>query len=199
MIEKSESPSISEVARDGTKVTGNTQRTSGEGPVTRNLLGSWYLSTLVSIVLVAALVWAGGIWDIIASTRLLDFLIDFGIIQYHDNQLGLVEGVADHQYYLMSQDPIKWQLVGFCICMYFVFWACKVIQCHSLARYFGLKGSFGEHARAWMYGEWHNRLMPHRFGNVATAAELEAQGESLANGSAIIYIQEVYIIFEIIF
>jgi len=50
-----------------------------------------------------------------------------------------------------------------------------------------------------MYGEWHNRFMPLRFGNAATAAAFESQGESLANASAIVYIQDVYIIFEIIF
>ncbi len=181
------------------EVARKTRSASVGGPVTRNLLGSWFLSALVSIVLVGSLIWAGGIWDILANTRLLDFLIDFGIVQYHDLQHGLVEGVADHQLYLMSQDPIDWQLVGLCVCMYFVFWISKVIQCHSLARHFGLKGSFGDHGRAWMYGEWHNRFMPLRFGNAATAAAFESQGESLANASAIIYIQDVYIIFEIIF
>lgn len=168
-------------------------------PVTRNLLASWSLSALVSIVLVVSLIWVGGVWEILANTRLLNFLISFGIIQYHDVQHGLVEGVADHRYYLMSEDPIDWRLIGLCACMYFAFWVFKVLQCHSLARHFGLKGSLGDHGRAWMYGEWHNRLMPLRLGNAATAAAFESQGESLANASAIVYIQDVYIIFEIIF
>jgi hypothetical protein len=181
------------------EVTHKTRSASVGGAATRNLFASWFLSALVSIVLVVSLIWAGGVWEILANTRLLNFLISLGIVQYHDVQHGLVEGVADHKYYLMSEDPIDWRLVGFCACLYFAFWIFKVIQCHSLARHFGLKGSFGDHGRAWMYGEWHNRFMPLRFGNAATAAAFESQGESLANASAIVYIQDVYIIFEIIF
>ncbi|UCC99941.1 MAG: flippase-like domain-containing protein [Phycisphaerales bacterium] len=199
MVEKSKFRSVPKGGRNGMKTPPKTQSHSVEGPVTRNLLGSWLLSALVSIVLVVSLIWAAGVWEILANTRLLNFLISFGIVQYHDVQHGLVEGVADHRYYLMSEDPIDWRLVGLCACMYFGFWIFKAIQCHSLARHFGLKGSFGDHGRAWMYGEWHNRFLPLQFGNAATAAAFESQGESLANASAIIYIQDVYIIFEIIF
>jgi len=199
MVEKSKSRSVPTGVRNAIQVAHKTRSASAGGPVTRNLLGSWFLSAWVSIVLVVALIWVGGVWEIMANTRLLNFLISFGIVQYHDVQHGLVEGVANHKYYLMSQDPINWQLIGLCVCMYFAFWIFKAIQCHSLARHFGLKGSFGDHGRAWMYGEWHNRFLPLRFGNAATAAEFESQGESLANASAIVYIQDVYIIFEIIF
>lgn len=149
------------------------RRKTGRGGV----FASFSLSHLIAILLLAGLVYQAGIWNILANTRLLDPLIEGGVIRYHDGNIGLVDGVADQEHYLKSQDPIDYRLVGLAALIYFLYWAVKGVQFHGVARFVGLKGTCGQHARAWLYGQGVARFFPLRFGDTATGMALEGQGE----------------------
>jgi hypothetical protein len=93
--------------------------------MSRSFLASLILSLLIGILLLGALVYFAGPWDVLANTRVLDLLIDVGLIQYHGDNAGLIEGVPDPQYYLKSQDTINWTLVLLAIGIFFFFWFIK--------------------------------------------------------------------------
>ena len=133
----------------------------------RDAFASFALSYGLAIFLLAALVFQAGIWNILANTRLLDPLIEVGIIRYHDGNLGIVDGVNDQQSYLLSQDPIDYRLVLLAALIYFAYWGFKAIKFHGVARFAGLKGSVGQHSRAWLYGEGMGVFFPHRFGEAS--------------------------------
>ena len=67
-----------------------------------------------------------------------------------------------------------------------------------LARFFGLKGSLGQHARAYYYGLGIGHVFPFKAGYVATAAAIEGEGESGVRACTAIRVQEVFVIFEIV-
>jgi uncharacterized membrane protein YbhN (UPF0104 family) len=143
------------------------------------------------------LVYYAGVWNVLANTRLLDLLISSGIVGYHDVHLGIVEGVPDHEYFLYSQDPIDWRLVGVVAALYFLFWGLKAIQFQGIARFFGMKGDKGEHPRAFFYGVGLNILCPFRLGNAGVVASCEAQGEDPKLASTAVYTQEMFVLFEV--
>lgn len=142
-----------------------------------DVFASFGLSYVLAILLIGLLVYHAGIWNILANTRLLDPLIEVGVVRYHDGNLGVVDGIPDQEYYLNSQDPIDYRLVMLAALIYFAYWGIKGIKFHGAARFVGLKGSVGKHARAWLYGEGMNTFFPYRFGEASTTSELEAQGE----------------------
>ena len=57
---------------------------------TGDLVGSFALSYLVAFLLIAALVYFGDVWEVVANSRFLDFLIRVGIVKYHDKNIGFV-------------------------------------------------------------------------------------------------------------
>ena len=69
-------------------------------------VGSYVISYGLMVLLLGALVHFAGVWNVLANTRLLDLLISSGIIGYHDLDLGIVQGIPDHEYFLYSQDLI---------------------------------------------------------------------------------------------
>ena len=145
------------------------------------------------------LVYFAGIWNILANTRLLDLLIRGGVIKYHDNHAGFVEGVVQHKFYLMSQDLINWELVLITGLIYLLFYLLKAIQFHSIARFCGLDGSLGPHARAYFYGLGISLFFTFRAGHVATAKAIEGQRGSPERAYSAIWIQELFVLFEIAF
>ncbi|MHC4550081.1 MAG: lysylphosphatidylglycerol synthase domain-containing protein [Planctomycetota bacterium] len=144
------------------------------------VMASFALSYGIGIFLIVALTYFGGIWNILANTRLLDPLIEGGVVRYHDGHLGVVDGVDDQESYLLAQDPIDYRLLLVAVVIYFFYWGFKGIKFHGVARFVGLKGSAGQHARAWLYGDGMGRFFPYRFGEASTASELEARGEDPA-------------------
>ncbi|MCK5652962.1 MAG: hypothetical protein KAJ42_16350, partial [Gemmatimonadetes bacterium] len=88
-------------------------------------VGSYVISYILVLLLLGGLVYFAGVWNVLANTRLLDVFISSGIIGYHDLHLGIVEGVPDHKFFLYSQDPIDWRLVGVVAAFYFLFWGIK--------------------------------------------------------------------------
>ena len=160
-------------------------------------VGSYAISYILVLLLLGSLVYFAGVWNILANTRLLDVFISSGIIGYHDLHLGIVEGVPDHKFFLYSQDPIDWRLVGVVAAFYFLFWGIKAVQFHRIARFLGMKGDGGQHSRAFFYGVGLNILCPFRLGNAGMVSSCEAQGEDPELAGTAVYTQEIFILFEV--
>jgi len=167
----------------------------GESPP---FVGSYAISYILVALLLGSLVYFGGVWNVMANTRLLDVLISSGIIGYHDLNLGIVEGIPDHEYFLYSQDPIDWRLVGVVAVFYFLFWGIKAIQFHGIARFLGMRGDSGQHSRAFFYGVGLNILCPFRLGNAGMISSCEAQGEDPKLAGTAVYTQEMFVLFEVV-
>lgn len=165
---------------------------------TGDLIGSFALSYLVAVLLLASLVYFGNVWEVLANSRFLDFLIRVGIIKYHDKNLGFVEGVPDHKYYLKSQLPVDWLLVAVAAGLFVVFWFVKSLEFHGTARFFGISGSLGQHMRAYLYGLGISRFFPFDLGDVATVDALGGQGHPRDRAAAVVFTGKLFIIFQII-
>ena len=164
----------------------------------RNLGWTLALSFMIGVLLVVALIYFGDPWAIAANTRVLDLLIRGGVVQYTDVHNGLIAGIPDFKYYLWSQDPINWQLVWVVILMYFLYWWLKAVHFHWIARFFGLRRSLGQDARAYYYGLGIGHVLPFKAGYAATVAAVEAEGDSGAQACTAASVQEVFVIFEIV-
>ncbi len=162
-----------------------------------NIVGSFSLSYLVGFVLLVSLVYSAGIWMVLANSRFLDFLIRVGIIQYHDKGSGWVEGVADSEFYYQSQLPVDWLLIFVAAGIFLLFWAIKAIQFHGVARHYGIKGTIGEHGRAYLYGLGVNRLFPFGIGEIATTEVLSGQGAAKDRAAATVFASKLFTLFEI--
>ncbi len=162
-----------------------------------DLTGSYIISYLLLFVLLGALVYFAGIWNVLANTRLLDLLISSGIIGYHDVHLGIVTGIPNHELYLYSQDPVDWRLVGVVAALYFLFWGIKAFQFHGIARFLGMKGKQSEHTGSFLYGAGFNIFCPYKAGNAATVSSCEAHGEDPKRAGAAVYALELFVLFEI--
>jgi hypothetical protein len=162
----------------------------------RGLFGSFALSYLLGAALIATLINAGGIWDILANTRLLDPLIRGGVVALTDQDEGFVSGVPDLLYYVKAKDAVDWELVALAGLLFIVVWALKSLQFHGIAGFCGVEGSFGEHARAYFYGHGVNRILPYDAGKVASASVLEGQGVPLDRAAQIVYLSGLFIVFE---
>jgi len=126
--------------------------TDGKPRRIRDVLGSFSFAYLLCICLVAIPIASAGLYSILAFTRLLNPLMNAGVVKYHDLNLGFMEGVENLKYYLYAKQPVDWRLVGFCALLYLGFYLLKAVQFHSIARFYKLKGSFGNHTRALYYG-----------------------------------------------
>ncbi len=162
-----------------------------------NLVGSFVLSYLTGVLMLGFLVYFAGIWNILANTRLLGLFIRGGIIKYHDNHAGFV-GVPELKYYVMTQDPIDWRLVLIAAGIFFLFWGLRALQFHGIARFYGVEGTFGQHARAYLYGDGVNRILPFGVGDVATAKVLAEQGASLDRAARAVFLAKFFLILEIV-
>ncbi len=162
-----------------------------------DLVGSFTLAYVVAALLLASLVYFSGVWDVLANTRLLDFLIRVGVVKYHDKMVGFVEGVADHKYYLISQTPVDWLLVLIAAGIFLLFWGIKALQFHGVARFHGIGGSFGQHGRAYLYGLGINRLFPFGLGDVGAAATLSHQGHPWNRAAGVVLTAKLFVVFEI--
>lgn len=164
---------------------------------TGDLIGSFTLSYLVGALLLLSLVYFAGVWEVLANSRFLDFLIRVGVVKYHDKNTGFVEGVIDSKFYFQSQLPLDWLLVFVAAGIFLLFWGIKTLQFHGIARFYGIKGSLGQHGRAYLYGLGINRFFPFGLGDVATVAALTGQGNSRERGTAVVFAGELFIVFEI--
>lgn len=89
------------------------------------LTGPFLLAYLVGALLLGSLVAWGGVWDMLANTRLLDLLIRGGIVRLHDGGAGVIDGVPALTYWVSSQDPINGQLLLLAAGLFVLFWVIK--------------------------------------------------------------------------
>lgn len=164
------------------------------------LIGVLTLSWLVAGGLLAALVNAGGVWNLLANTRLLSLLIESGVVRFHDKQIGPIQGVPELKYYLASQDPVAWGVVLLAAFLMLGYWGLRSVKFHAICSAMGVPGSVGDHSRAYLYGVGLNRWLPFQMGDIGTAMVLRgdaAQPDGKVVGS--VYLANVFILFEILF
>lgn len=153
-----------------------THASSTAGAHRGGFAASVVLSYLLMIGLIVALTEKAGVWSVLANTRLLDVLIEVGVIRYHDLHMGLVAGVPDHKYYLMAQDPVDYRLLLLAVGVYFLYWLVRAWQFHRVALFVGIEGTGRDHVRARLYGLGWSRFVPWRFGDAATEQAMLAGG-----------------------
>ena len=175
------------------EIANRTPRRHGVG----RLVSAFGLSYLFGAFLLVSLFYAFGTWDVLAGSRLLDLLIRVGIVKYHDQNLGFIEGVADHKYYLTSQTPVDWLLVFFAGLLFLAFFAVKALQFDGVARHFGAKGTLGQHGRAYLYGVGLDRWFAFGLGRIGTHKELTGQGSSDEQARDMLFATGLFILFEI--
>jgi uncharacterized membrane protein YbhN (UPF0104 family) len=167
------------------------------GPEPRRRTGSFLLSYVVAGLLLLSLLHVGGVWYVLANTRVLDTLIRTGVVALTDADAGVVQGVPDLEVYLASQDPIDWSMLLLAAGVFCAYWAVKSLQFHQLGRFTGAPGDAGVHARAYLYGLGVNRCLPFDLGDVAAADALENHGASRQEAARTVFLAHVMIIFEI--
>jgi uncharacterized membrane protein YbhN (UPF0104 family) len=168
-------------------------------PTKLDRVSSYICSYLLAAILLGALIYFSGAWNFIANTRLLSLMIDTGIVEYHDAQYGLIKGVPDLKYYLKSQDPIKWGLVDFAGFIFIVFWLLKTLQFQILLRFTGVKATFTQVGRAYLYGIGLNRFLPFNIGHEPIVETLKVhQGATEQQALMAIFLAETFVIIEIV-
>lgn len=161
-------------------------------------LSSIGLSILFAVFLLGSLIYFAGPWQIAANTRLLDVLINAGIVKYHDRNAGFIEGIPEHVMYMKSQEPIEWLIVLLVMIIFSIFWVLKAFQFHKIALYHGIPGSFTEHARAYAASSLtYKRFTPLRLGDAATAAELQIKGATTEQSHSTVFLFKLFVVFEI--
>ena len=155
------------------------------------------LAYLVAVVALVALVNAGGIWNLLGNSRLLDLLSRGGVVALTDADQGIVAGVPSLDYYVASQDPIDWELIVLAAAVFLLAWAAKGVQFHGVARLLGVPGTTGQHVRAWFYGHGINRLLPYDVGKVASASALEGQGAPPQHARQIVFMGSLLAVAEV--
>lgn len=163
----------------------------------RGLYAAFALAYLVAATALGLLVHFGGIWNVLANTRLLDVLGRGGIIAITDTDQGLVEGIPSAEYYLLASQPIDWELLIVAAGLFLLMWALKAAEFHGLCRFVGLEGSLGQHARAWFYGHGINRLVPYEAGQVAKAQVLEGQGADPVRAAQAVHLSSLMTVLQI--
>lgn len=158
---------------------------------TRGLSASFALAYLVAAAALVLLVNYGGIWNILANSRLLDVLGRGGIIAITDTDQGIVQGIPNPEYYLLASQPIDWELLLVAAGFFLLMWGLKAAEFHGLCRFVGLDGSLGQHARAWFYGHGVNRLVPYEAGQVAKAEVLEGQGSDPVRAAQAVHLSSL--------
>jgi uncharacterized membrane protein YbhN (UPF0104 family) len=159
---------------------------------------SYTFSYGLGALLLGILIWSSGVWNFLANTRLLSVLIDSGIVSYHDALGGFIRGVPDLKYFLKSQDPIKWGLVEGAAFLFLIFWLIKAAQFHGFCEFVGIRGTFTQHARAYLEGVGVNRLLPFNQGLVRMAKFMEGQGAELEKVTQAAFLGELFVVIEIV-
>ncbi|MEW6776515.1 MAG: UPF0182 family protein [Bdellovibrionota bacterium] len=161
-----------------------------------NFAAGLVLSLLVMGGLMTALVYAGGLWNFLANTRLLDLLVKAGVIQWHDRTQGITF-IPDAKYYLLSQDPVRWDIIFLVVVFYFFVFSFKALQFNAIARMLGLKTNLGQNLRAYCYGLSWNKTAPFGFGDTAAALALADEGVPLARAKTAVFIAKLFELLEI--
>jgi uncharacterized membrane protein (UPF0182 family)/uncharacterized membrane protein YbhN (UPF0104 family) len=162
----------------------------------RNLFGTVALSWGLAIFLLVELVGAGGFWQVAANTRILDVFVRAGVVRLTDTGIGLIGTAPDVRFYVQANDYIDWLVVPAAIALLLgVLWL-RSFQFHLIARFCGIAGRTGRHARAYLYGHGLNRLLPYDLGDIGSAAALEADGADPGRAAQVLYLKRFFVVFE---
>lgn len=157
-----------------------------QGPA-GTVLAALSLPWLVAGAALFALALAGGLWNLVANTRLLDLLIEGGVVRYHDLHIGPVDGIPDLKYYIASQDPVAWSVLLFSVFMMFAFWALKGVQVRYLAARGGHElATTGEALRLYATAQGADRWFPWRAGDSQLRLTLQRDGADTATARAVV-------------
>jgi uncharacterized membrane protein YbhN (UPF0104 family) len=140
----------------------------------------------------------GGLWNVVANTRLLDVLIKGGVIAYHDEQTGFIDGVRSYGDYLKSQDPIDWSVVFVGFFVFYFHWLCRGFQFHLLSRFYGSELSWGQHLRSFYQGIWYNLFLPFKVGDVATIETMRGSGVPVERAAGVMRVMNLFTIFAVV-
>lgn len=165
---------------------------------TANLTLTVLVSYAAAAFLLSMLILWAGVWEWMANTRVLRILMESGVVALTDADQGFILGVPDLEHFVKASDPINFGLVIAAMLLFCVFWMLKAIQFHLIAEYSGAHAPFGQHLRAYLYGEGMNRLVPFNFGMVATVASLEASGVSRKRATFTTFTSRLFYVFEIV-
>lgn len=164
-----------------------------------NTVGSYSFAYLLGGILVVLLIWLAGPWQIMASSRILNLLIDGGIVQYHDTQPGIWAGLPHPKLYFQAKEPLNWNLIRLAGVLLIGMWMIQAARFHFLARFVGIKGNYTQHARAYLEGLGINRFVPYNRGFWSTATLMvERQGAELGKVSQAFYLEKACILFQIV-
>ena len=163
----------------------------------RGLAASFLLAYLVAAIALILLAHFGGIWNVLAISRVLDVLSRGGIVALTDADQGIVEGIPSPEYYLIAQQAIDWELLLVAAALFLGVWGLRAAEFHGICRFVGLDGTLGQHARAWFYGHGVNRLVPYEAGQVAKAGVLEGQGADPVRAAQAVHLSSLLLILQI--
>jgi hypothetical protein len=162
-----------------------------------DLAASLTLSWVVAIGLLAWLIDLAGVWTVLAWTRLLDLTIVGGLVKLHDAHAGYITGVPDIELYQYAREPVELRLVLICAVFYLLAWFVRSAQFNDAARLTGLRLGYGTHAKAYLYGSGADRFMPFRFGVVASADSLEANGATPSQARRTMVLMDLLLLIEV--
>ena len=165
----------------------------------RTTVGSSFaLAYLLSAILIATLIWAGGLWNLLANSRILDLLMRSGIVAFTDADQGFYRGVPDAQYYVASQDPIDWGLLLLTAILLIVTYILRAVRLELIGTFVGATVARTGSIRAHLYGYSTGAFYPFGYGRFATAAELESRGSTPAAASRMLLVARFFSILEIL-
>lgn len=183
-----------------TSYVGMTDETQSQGSgYSVNLLGSIVLGSFVALAMIMIMAYIVDHWDVLAVTRILDPLISAHIIQYEGMRYpGWIKGIPRHSLYFNAMEPIDWRLIGTSIVLFMLYGFVKSVQFHRVARLYGVPGTFGQHARAWLYGDGLDRFLPFLIGGVGTATALAKQGADFRSAHSATVVTQSFMMFEVL-
>lgn len=176
-----------------------TRATSAIREVARQgLTGPFIFSYLLAVVVLYALIVRSGGWNILAFSRLLVLLNRAGIVPFTDGDTSIISRAPHLDFQFEAREPIDWLMLILAIGGFLLIFLLKSVQFHSFARSVGIEGSFGSHARAFLYGDNVSRFFPFGLGNVATASTLQGQGAPLDRAALAVFMTEIFSVIEIL-
>ena len=154
------------------------------------------LSYLVAGVLLVTLVWAGGLWNLLANSRILDLLMRSGVIAFTDADQGFYKGVPDAEYFVASQDPIDWGLLLLTVVLLLVAYVLRGVRFDALVRFSGGNASRLPPVRSYLRGYATGAFTPYGHGRVAMASGLPggARGAVAVRASTLMRFLDVLVL-----
>lgn len=125
---------------------------------------------------IACFVWMiaqAGPWGVIANTRFLDFLVSLGVIQYSDQQMGIIEGLPELEFWVRSQDPIDVWLLIAGLGLYIAYWFVEARRFRASLDFVGATVPKKKADRAFLFGSSYGRFFPFRVRDAAIELALE--------------------------